>query len=198
MSVLGLRKNMFLMRRNVLIQITLLTMTILVGRSAMGQKVSLDYDKDTNFSKFATYAWVRGTPVPNETLDQYIILVSDGMLEKKGLRKVEPQNADLLFTYHAAGDADLNIGGVQDPTYSSVGGVPIEGQTVWTTGGAAPARLIRKGQLAVQALDRSSHKIVWTGTAGVTIKEKRGEKLDQVDSALTKLFDRFPPPANTK
>src|SRR5215467_10021548 len=99
------------MRRYLILQIATLTTMILIGRSAMGQKVSLDYDKDTNFSKFATYAWVRGTPVPNETLDQYIILVSDGMLEKKGLRKVEPQNADLLFTYHAAGDADLNIGG---------------------------------------------------------------------------------------
>ncbi|HEY7098601.1 MAG TPA: DUF4136 domain-containing protein [Terriglobales bacterium] len=186
------------MRRHLFLQIATLTTMILIGRSAQGQKVSLDYDKATNFSKFATYAWVRGTPVPNETLDQYIILVSDGMLEKKGLRRVEPQNADLLFTYHAAGDSDLNVGGVQDPTYSSVGGVPLEGQTVWSTGGAAPTRLIRKGQLAVQVLDRSGHKIVWTGTASVTIKEKRGEKLDQLDNALTKLYDRFPPPATSK
>jgi hypothetical protein len=29
------------------------------------QKISVDYDKKVNFSRFKTYAWATGTPVPN-------------------------------------------------------------------------------------------------------------------------------------
>ena len=83
---------------------------------ALAQTVSLKYDKSVDFAKFKTYAWVQGTPVADPTLDLYIKGAVDGMLAKKELRKVAPEQADIFLTYHAATDGDVNANSFQDPT----------------------------------------------------------------------------------
>jgi hypothetical protein len=178
---------------------TLIGMSLILGASVelVAQKVSIDYEKGTDFSKLKSYAWVKGTPVANSNLDLYILNVTDGMLEKKGLHKVEVKDADLLITYHATGDSSLNISGFADPTYATVGGLPQPGQTVWSSPSTAgtTSRLIKKGQLAVQMLDQTTDQIVWTGTTAGTLKEKPVDRMKQVDKALDKLFAQFPPTA---
>ncbi len=39
---------------------------------AEAQKIKIQYEKTTDFSKFKTYAWVPGTPVFDPHLDTYI------------------------------------------------------------------------------------------------------------------------------
>ena len=56
---------------------------------------------------------------------------------KKGLHKVEPKDADLLVTYNAARDTDLNISSFHDPTYAATGGEPMVGTTMWSSGSTA-------------------------------------------------------------
>lgn len=79
-----------------------LAFSLQIAPSAFAQKVSLKYDKSADFSKFKTYAWVQGTPVADPTLDLYIKGAVDGMLAKKEMRKVAPEQADIFLTYHAA------------------------------------------------------------------------------------------------
>lgn len=107
---------------------------------------------------------------------------------KKGMKAVDPKDASVLITYHAAGSTDLNISGFEDPTYITTGGVPMPGQTA-----GSAARLIRKGSLSFQIMDRSIHKVIWTGTAKGTLKEKRSEQSEQLDKCLIKIFERYPP-----
>ena len=44
--------------------------------SASGQKVKVTYDKNEDFSKFKTYAWVAGTPVASP---QWNTLIRDNI-----------------------------------------------------------------------------------------------------------------------
>jgi len=175
----------------------ILIFTVTGGSAAplFAQRVSVSYDKTADFSKFKTYAWVRGTPVPDANLNIYIVSYADGILQDKGLRKVEATDANLLVAYDAAGDSTINASTIEDPTYAASGGVAPIGATVWTGASASSSntRLIQKGQLAVQMLDRSTHKVVWNGTLAGALKEKRSDKLDQLNKGLTKLLDRYPP-----
>src|SRR5438094_388790 len=127
--------------------VTLVGVILSVNAELTAQKMSIGYDKGTNFSRYKSYAWVRGTPVADPNLDLYMLNVADVLLEKKNLRKVESHDADLLLTYHAAGDSTLSISGFPDPTFVTVGGIPPPGATVWSSGSTTgnTVHLIRKG-----------------------------------------------------
>ena len=75
----------------------------------------------------------------------------------------------------------------------ATGGVPMPGETVWVGGGAGTANLVQKGSLTFQMLARATHSVVWTGTAAGTLKESRVEKFEQLNNALSKIFEKYPP-----
>ncbi len=77
-------------------------LTLCVSSAVVAQKITSDYDKATDFSRFGTYAWVAGQAEPAVNMDLYIKMAIDGDLAKRGLHKVEPKDADLLVTYNAA------------------------------------------------------------------------------------------------
>jgi hypothetical protein len=163
--------------------------------TATAQKTTLDYDKSEDFAKLKTYSWVQGTPVANPTLDAYIKGAVDGMLEKKGMQKVDPKQAEVYLTYHAASDADVKAGGFEDPSSITTGGTPQNGQTMWDTAPTmgTSASMVRKGGITFQMYDRAHQKMIWSSGASGTLKEKRGEKMDQLDKSLLKIFDAYPP-----
>ena len=162
---------------------------------AAAQKITSDYDKETNFSTLKTYAWAQGAAASNPTLDLYIKSAIDMDLEARGLHKAYSKDADLLVLYNAAGDSDVNSTTFQDPTYTASGGQPPVGSTMWSSGSSAGSvgRYIKKGSLAIEMYDRHNSKIVWAAAAKVNIKEKRTEKLDQLDQVLTKMMALYPP-----
>lgn len=157
------------------------------------QKVKIDYDKTTDFSKFKTYAWVPGTPVFDPRLDAYIRNSVIDMLRHMGMTEAPVNAADILVTYHAAVATDLSVGTALDPTFAATGGVPMPGQSVWeTAGGAAPTH-VSKGSLAFEILDRVANRPIWTGIAKQTVGDTQHERWNQVQKALDKLFRSYPP-----
>jgi hypothetical protein len=162
---------------------------------AVAQKIKSDYDKATDFSSFKTYAWGEGTSVLDAKVDQEIKVSIDMDLETKGLKKVEAKEADLLIAYHGAANTDLNVSSFNDPTFNAMGGTPMMGTTVWSSGSTVGSvgRYIRKGTLAIVIYDRRQHKVIWQAAAKGTVKEKQAERMDQLSKTLTKLLDRYPP-----
>ena len=178
-------------------RLLLLTLLALPATPLAGQKVHVDFDKGTDFSRFKTYAWVRGTPVNNPNMDLYIKSVTTELLRRKGIIETEFSKADSLITYHAAGDSDIAVSGSLDPTFIASGGIPFPNQTVWSgSTGGMPASMVRKGSLGFQILDKGANHVVWTGTAKGTLKDKTPDKLDQIDKILQKLFEQYPPSKN--
>ena len=176
------------------LSIVAVVVVLLSSLNALAQKVTIDFDKGTDFSRSKTFAWIKGTPVSNPKLDLYIMGVGDHQLEQKGLTKVEAKNADLLITYHAAGNAEINATLLDNDSYAFSLGLP---QTTLVTWWALPqqstARLIRKGTLAFEIIDRQRHELIWTASAKVNLDEKRSKALDQLDKALIKVFKGYPP-----
>jgi len=155
---------------------------LLAAGSALAQKVSVDFDKTADFSRYKTYAWVTGTPAENPLVHQRIVLGIEAQLAAKGLRKAE-RNPDVVISYHAATDTQVSI--------NTFGGGPLGGWR-WGTGSATVDK-VPVGQLIVDIGDTHSRKFVWRGTASGTVSSKPEKNEKALNSALTKMFQNFPP-----
>ena len=158
----------------------------LVG-NALAQKVSVDADKGTDFTKYKTYTLATGTPAGNPMVHQRIIAGLEAQLASKGLRKVE-SNPDLVVVYHVGTDTQVSI--------NTMGGGPFGG---WRFGsGTAYVDKVPVGQLVVDIGDPHARRFVWRGTASGTISSKQEKNEKTLNSALTKLFQNFPQPTEKK
>jgi hypothetical protein len=161
---------------------------LLAAGSALAQKVSVDFDKAADFSKFKTYAWATGTPAENPLVHQRIVTGIESQLALKGLHKAE-SNPDIIIAYHAATDTQVSI--------NTFGGGPFGG---WRLGsGTATVDKVPVGQLVVDIGDAGARKFVWRGTASGTVSSKPEKNEKTLTTALTKMFQNFPPtPGNQK
>jgi len=163
--------------------------------SASAQKVKVTYDKNEDFLKFKTYAWVAGTPVASPQWNTLIRDNIDSHLKERGLAEIaDPKSADLLVNYHAASNTDLQLNQATDPTYAMYGGAPLPGDTPFSSGTIAPpvAFTVQKGTLAVHLFDRQQHKMVWVGKATGAVADTTNKKLKQVDKIMTEMFNKYP------
>ena len=163
---------------------------------AAKKKAHIVYDKTVDFSRYKTYAWVKGFPMIDPRMDQYIIRSVDDALRGSGLTETKVSGADLVITYNAARDSNLSVGTALDPTFAATGGVPLSGHSVWetsNTGGVSTH--VRKGSLNFEILDRKANKTIWSGTAKDTISDKPGDQWSQLQKALDDLFHDYPPTA---
>ena len=160
---------------------------LLIAGSALAQQVSVDYDRGTDFSKYRTFAWVKGTPAENPMVHQRIVAGIEAQLAAKGLRKVE-SNPDIVVNYTAATDTQVSI--------NTMGGGPFGG---WRLGpGTATVDKVPVGQIIVNIGDPSAKKFIWRGTASGTINNKQEKNEKALNTALAKMFQNFPQPPGKK
>jgi hypothetical protein len=159
---------------------------------SFGQKVTVERDKDADFSQYKTYAWVTGRDAQRPGVHLTIVSAIEHALDQRGVTKIDDVNkADLLIRYSAIPDVGFNLG-AGDPTYSASGGVPLPGGTPWTSGlGPLPGSASRKGTLLLEMFDRAKHREVWRSSASGTLKSNK-DMLDKIDSGIQKMFAEYP------
>lgn len=161
-----------------------ITVALLVLAATAGaQTVTYDMDKTANFAKFRTYAWVRGTEIPDEWNHQRVVTAVDAQLALRGMTPVGAgQNPDVYVAYHAAFDRTVQISG------SGWGGPAI------SRSGTARAEEVLVGTIVVDVIDASSRTIVWRGIATKEIDTRADpEKREKnINRAAEKLFKKYP------
>ena len=168
--------------------VTTIASLALLGTITFAQNVTYDFDKATNFSKFKTYSWVRGTNLSDEFNHTRIVNAVNAQLAAKGLMRLETVSAaDLLVAYHASFDTDLEINGWS----SGWGGYRFPGNRTAT----ARTNEILTGTLAVDIVDASTKTIVWRGIATKEIDTKADpqKREKNINRAAEKLFKNYPP-----
>jgi len=172
---------------------------LLVASSCLAQDVRYNFDKNTDFSRFKTYKWVaiKGADQTNALVDKQIKDSLDAELAKKGLSKVEGDNADLYIGYQTAVgqekqfnsySTDWGYGGgwYRGGWYGGMGGSSMtSGQT----------STIYTGQLAVDMYDSANKDLVWRGVASKTLdaKAKPDKQTKNLNKAVAKLLKNYPP-----
>jgi hypothetical protein len=178
------------MKRISLFGLVLLLFTVSNAVNAWGQKVIVDFDKEANFAAYKTYAWTKGTPVQNPLMDQRITGGIDKQLAAKGLQKVDAgANPDLVVLYHGAVGTETQLNTMSTGGYGwgyrRGGGMGMSTTTV---------DKIPVGQLAVDIGDAKTKMLLWLGNASDTLSDKPEKNEKKINSALEKMFKKFPPP----
>ena len=159
---------------------------LIASVGAFAQQVSTDYDHAATFANYKTYSWAK-VEIANPLWVTRVQSAIDGQLAAKGWKKVE-----------TGGDAAVvAIGTTQQKqqlnSYYSGGG--------WRFGGGMEttnATTYTVGTLVVDIFDAKTKGLIWRGTAGDTLSTKSDKDEKIVNKAVDKMFDKFPPGADTK
>jgi len=176
----------------------LLTILFTSPSYLFGQSVEVDYNAQTDFKKFKTYAWLApGDSVLNryrqdKLFGGTILHYANNELMERGL-KMDTLNPDAIFVYGTevgeittySQSPTLSVGvGVAGPGYYVGGSVPV-------AGGKITATTKNEGLLSYAMYDTHTTKLVWTGHMKKTFK--MADDLQKIISESTKkIFKKLP------
>jgi Domain of unknown function (DUF4136) len=151
------------------------------------QKTSYDFDRTTNFSKFKTFAWVKGTPALEPFLDKRIVASIESRLAARTLTRTD-ENPDVYVLYHV-------VLGVQK-SVTGLGSSP--GPFGWHGGlDTFDARLndIPVGALVIDLANAATRELVWrgVGTSEIDLDAKPEKRDAAIDKAVEKILKNYPP-----
>jgi hypothetical protein len=185
------------MNRNVNSLLALLSLVIVLGTGAAGQKVKVGYDKSVDFSTYTSYTLMDpSTPPTRPLLYASVIGWADKILTSKGLIVIE-KDGDLLLVPSGGTEFGLNTK-AGTPIMPSYSGAPVSmDASMWTGAGGSSNSLapyVPEGTLMLTFIDRKANKVVWSGTVTQKLDIERKQKsLELAEKAVAKLLDRFPP-----
>lgn len=130
---------------------------------ATAQKVSSQYDRATDFSRFKTYKWVtiQGATPPNQITAQNIVTLVNAALAQKGLLLQIEGNTDLLVGYQTSVDRQSQL------NWFNSGGPWMGGM------GQATTSVIEVGTLVIDMYDPAQKQLIWRGSATKTLNPAR-------------------------
>lgn len=169
----------------------------LLALSLPAQDVTYNFDQSTDFTKFKSYKWVEIKDVlqPNQLLDQQIKAALDAELAKKGLAKVDGDNADLYIAYQLA------LGQEKQVNAYSMGGAGWGYGARWggTSMTTATTSTINIGMLVLDMYEPAAKQLVWRGKASKTLDEnaKPEKRQKNLAKAAQKLLKNYPPKIKT-
>ena len=164
-----------------------------------GQKIKVEFDKNLNFVNFRTFAFAPHSAVSRPLLVAAIAGAIEHELTARGLQK-DTVHPDLYIQMYGGVDSDMAV------TYSDLysgyaGGVPPFDQSflVWgAVPGVTTTAVVHKGQLIVDLIDARERKVAWRGIANEKLSENRKKAVKQVNTAVEKMFQKYPVPTRDR
>jgi hypothetical protein len=154
--------------------------------------VEVDWDNEVDFSQYKTYAWMDGTPVPNQLMQRRIEAALEAELEGKGLTKATG-TPDLYVVSHGSLDEEKSI---HSSSFGYAGGPGRRGYRGWGRGRGSMTTTARVteveiGNLVVDLVDAGKDELVWRAVGSGTLKKP--EKMEKViPKAAKKMFKKYP------
>jgi hypothetical protein len=165
-------------------------LVVLAGAGAQAQKIKVQYDKSLDFSKFKTYSIDPVDTGSKPLLRLSIMGAVEHDLNRLGLTKVA-SNPDLYVQMYGAVDNDITFH-YHDPIYGGYN-PPVNEIILWhNIPGTTTSVVIHKGELVIDLLDANRKQLVWRGVAKQNLSDNREKLLDQVNTAVEKLFLQYP------
>ncbi|MFL6354679.1 MAG: DUF4136 domain-containing protein [Bryobacteraceae bacterium] len=165
---------------------------IVCAVTAHAQKVKVDWDRMTDFTRYKTYKWMKipspRTPTPE--MQQLIYSDVDTLLEFKGLKKLENGEPDLYVGY------SVTLAQPKGQTAAA----PVAESSAWQTGSSWSAhspsdKAARKGTLVVEIAEVKRNLLVWKGSVMAEVGDSVNDARVKISRGLGKAFVQYPPPA---
>jgi hypothetical protein len=164
---------------------TAVAMVMLSASAAIGQQVSVDYDKGRDFSAFKTFMWMKEPATVNPLDRQRLIAEVNAALGARGLTLVTA-DADLCVAAHTATQEERTL----STFYDGLGGWR------WRGGGfgssTTTVTTYDVGTLIVDIFDARMKEAIWRGVSMKTLSDDPAKNARNLNKAITKLFERWP------
>ena len=170
--------------------VLLILLAVLVSCSSMS--VKHDYDSETDFSKYRTYAWMEqslpGDELAKHPLIQKRVKVAvDETLASNGYTLTDLGEADFVVVIHAGVKERIRIQdwghhGWYDPWWGPYGG-------------RVDVSYYEEGTLVIDVVDAKEKELVWRGMGtGIMRQYAKPEKMQKdIDQDVAKILAAFPP-----
>jgi hypothetical protein len=163
-------------------------------RSALAQKVNIDYDHNADFSHIRRYQWRTHSifekhPQLQETYATGIQIVLDAgntQLMKRGFQP-DDSSADIFITFFLLSREDQRLKSTMDAGWGS--------EYTWTGLPYSTTTQVEqylRGMLVIDIVDAHTSKLLWRAYCGDEVKDFR-KRDKNITSAVRRAFDRFPP-----
>ncbi len=178
----------------------LFLLMLAAGCSTM--QVNTDFDPAADFSTLRTYKWMPGPQkttgdprLDNEILEKRIRTAVDEQLMARGYRKQSTGAPDFMVAYHVALRRKLAVS-----TMNSYYGYRADwGWSYGAGAGAIGAESYtyeyEEGSLVIDIVAADTRRLIWRGSAQAEVNKaaKPEKKQAQINEAVTKMLERFPP-----
>jgi len=172
---------------------TIFALVLFAATTSVAQKVNIDWDRGTDFSKFHTYAW-QTSPDPAKGLwPQRVIDGVNTQLQAKGFKLVD-SNPDLWIIYTSHIHKDQQVVGTGYTMGPGWGWGWWGGPTTTTYN----TYTYKQGTLVVEIADANGHTLLWRGSATDSVSDNSNKNIKKLNNAISKMFKNFPPKPNTK
>lgn len=166
----------------------LVALMVTIALASCGATVTVDYDKEIDFTNYKTYNYFPDIESGlNELDDKRIIQATDSLLIQKGFVKSETPQLLINFfsdeylsnSRHSIG---IGIGGGGNVGFGVSGGIPIGGDVINQT-------------LTIDFIDSSKDALIWQAVAKGEHNEKVNpqQKEDYYFGIMRKALKSFPP-----
>jgi Domain of unknown function (DUF4136) len=159
---------------------------VLITAISASARVSTDYDRSIDFSRYKTYSWAK-VQTPDTLWDERVKNAVNSELAAKGWTLV-PSGGEVSVAARAAihNQQELNT------FYDGFGG------RRWGVGMGMSTTTVdnyKVGTLIVEMFDGSNKDMIWHGVASGTLSNNSDKNIKNLDKNVHKLFEHFPPEA---
>ena len=165
-----------------------LALSCLFTTLTFAQKTDIDWDRTANFANFHTYSWEKSPHPAKGFWNDRIIDAVDKELQAKGLTKVD-SNPDMWVVYSNSMKDQKQVVGTgygMGPGWGW-GGWGGPGQVTYNT------YVTKVGTLVVELADAKNKQLLWRGAATDTISDNSNKNINNLNKAVSKLFQNYPP-----
>jgi hypothetical protein len=158
---------------------------LLAATASFGQQVKTDYDRNTDFSQYKTYSWEKIQTQDPLWVDRIEEAVNSA-LAAKGWTEVPSGGTVAIVAIEMTRNQQT-----LETFYNGFG-------RGWRWGGGfgdatTTVDTYKVGTLVVDLFDANSKKLIWRGSSSDTLSDKSDKNIKNLDKAVQKMFNHFPP-----
>jgi hypothetical protein len=165
-------------------------------------RIQTDYDHETDFSSYSTFAWHQTeesdgpTQGPSQIVDGRIRRAIAENVQARGLTQVESGEADLLVTYYVSLNSQMRFNTTGWGYGYGRGWGPSWrfGYGFWPGWTTTTVHTYHEGTIIIDIIDREKNQLVWRGVT-TRVLGKKSHSDEKIDQSMSRVFVDFPPAA---
>jgi len=173
----------------------ILFFTMILASACSSIKVSYDYDKNADFSKYHTYQYTHESlSIPVDALNRdRLINAVDAQMQKRGYTQADP--GDVLIDLEVKAEQKVDVSATTSGAYGGYG----YGYGHYGYGGGFTTTQVNydeyvEGTLFINIVDNAQQKLVWQGRGTKTLAENVSpeQREKNINYAVENIFYKYP------